>query len=132
MAIRKGDIRSLTGSLSTTTLNSDAVTLTLETLGSNQTLDLRGLGVFTFALLGDGTTDDELADIILLFETEERPDLGGALGAEALGNNGVGQTGEITLALLDDGEGHDGQIGSGDGCFGLSILHWLDVGHTGI
>lgn len=91
------------------------MTLALQTLGSNQTLDLGGLGVLRLALLGDGTANDELADIILLVEAEETADLGGTLGAETLGNDGVGQTGELALTLLDDGQGQNGKVQTGDG-----------------
>jgi hypothetical protein len=108
-------VSSLAGSLSATALEGNPVTLALETLGSNQTLDLGGLGVFGLALLGDGTADDELADVILLVETEEAADLGGTLGAESLGDDGVGETGELTLTLLDDAQGKDGEVETGDG-----------------
>ena len=110
-----GDLRSLARRLRTTALEGHAVALVLETLGSDQTLDLGGLGVFGLALLGDGTADDELADVVLLVETEEAADLGGTLGTETLGDDGVGQTGKLTLTLLDDGEGQDGKVEVGDG-----------------
>ena len=110
-----GSLRSLAGSLSTTALDGNAVTLVLETLGGNQTLDLGGLGVFGLALAGDGTTDDELADVVLLVETEEAADLGGTLRTETLGDDAVGQTGELALTLLDDAEGQDGKVEVGDG-----------------
>lgn len=108
-------VSSITGSLSTAALDGNALALALETLGGNQTLDLGGLGVILLALLGDGTADDELADVVLLVETEEATDLGGTLGAETLGDNGVGETGELTLALLDDGQSKDGKVQTGDG-----------------
>lgn len=91
------------------------MTLALQTLGSNQTLDLGGLGVVLLALLGDGTADDELADVVLLVKTEEAADLGGTLGTQALGDDGVGQAGELLLTLLEDGEGKDGEVKTGDG-----------------
>ena len=91
------------------------MTLVLETLGGNQTLDLGGLGVFGLALAGDGTADDELADVVLLVETEETADLGGTLRTETLGDDAVGQTGELALTLLDDAEGQDGKVEVGDG-----------------
>lgn len=90
------------------------MTLVLETLGSNQTLDAGGLGVVFLALAGDGAADDELADVILLVQTEETADLGGTLGTETLGDNGVGQTGQLLLTLLDDAEGQDGKVEVGD------------------
>jgi hypothetical protein len=91
------------------------VTLALETLGSHQTLDLGGLGVILLALLGDGAADDELADVVLLVKTEEVADLGGALGAETLGNDCVGETGKLALTLLDNAEGKDGEVLTSDG-----------------
>lgn len=108
-------LRSLTRSLRTTALDGEPVTLVLETLGSNQTLDAGGLGVVFLALAGDGAADDELADVILLVQTEETADLGGTLGTETLGDNGVGQTGQLLLTLLDDAEGQDGKVEVGDG-----------------
>lgn len=109
------DVRGLTASLSAAALDGNAVALALQALGSNQTLDLGGLGLLGLALLGDSAADDELADIILLVEAEEAADLGGTLGAETLGDDGVGQAGEFTLTLLDDGESEDGKVQTGDG-----------------
>jgi len=44
-----------------------------------------------------------LPDVVLLGQTEESSNLCSALGAESLGVDDVGQTGNVTLALLDDG-----------------------------
>lgn len=99
--------------------------LALQALGSNQTLDLGGLGVLGLALLGDGTADNELADIIVLGQGEEAADLGGTLGAEALGDDGVGQTGEIVLTLLDDGQSEDGEVQTGDGWKKRGSMLWV-------
>lgn len=92
------------------------MTLALETLRGDQTLDLGGLGVLLLALLGDGAADDELADVVLLVEVEESADLGGTLGTESLGHDNVGQAGQLVLTLLDDAEGEDREVGTGDGC----------------
>ena len=56
---------SVLGSLRAAALECDPVALVLETLGSNQTLDLGCLGVGLRALLLglDLTADDELADL---------------------------------------------------------------------
>jgi len=107
-------VSSILGTLSIATLESEAVTLVLKTLGSNQTLDLGGLGVWLLALtLGlDLTTDDKLADIVFLGETEETADLGGTLGTETLGVDDIGDTGNIVVALLDDGESENREIHS--------------------
>ena len=58
----------LLGVLSTTLLESQDVTLALENDGGNKTLDLGGLGVgLLLGVLGlNLTTNDKLADIILL------------------------------------------------------------------
>ena len=58
---RGRDLRLLLGRFRTAALEGDAVTLALETLGSDQTLDLGGLGVFLLSLTlgGNGTADDE-------------------------------------------------------------------------
>lgn len=52
--------------------------------------------------------------IVILAEAEEPPNLGGALGAEALGVDGVGEAGNVLLALLDDRESEDGEIAADD------------------
>lgn len=52
--------------------------------------------------------------IVLLGEAKELADLGGALGAEALGVDDVGKAGDVLLALLDDGHSKDGQIHADD------------------
>jgi len=56
---------SVLGGLGLAALECDAVALVLETLGGDQTLDARSLGVRLGALLLglDLTTDDELADL---------------------------------------------------------------------
>jgi hypothetical protein len=56
---------SILGSLRSAALECEPVTLVLETLRSNKTLDLGGLGVGLGALLLglNLTTDDELADL---------------------------------------------------------------------
>lgn len=52
--------------------------------------------------------------IVILGEAEETANLAGALGAEALGVDDVGQAGDVGIALLDDGEGEDGEVHAGD------------------
>jgi hypothetical protein len=93
-------------------LESGTVALVLEALGSNEPLDLGGLGVRLLALtLGlDLAADDVLADVVILGEAEELADLGGALGTKALGVNDVGEAGDVGIALLDDAEGKDGEV----------------------
>ena len=76
------------------------VTLTLESDGSNETLNLGGLGVFLFAL-DDFTANNVFADIIILFQREHLSNLGGTLGAETLGDLDIGQSGNILFTLAD-------------------------------
>ena len=52
--------------------------------------------------------------IVILAEGEETANLGGALGAEALGVDDVGDTGDVVVSLLDDGESEDGQVHADD------------------
>jgi len=107
---------SILGSLGVAALERDAVALVLEALWGNKTLDLWCLGVCLLALTLwlDLAADDELADIIILGETEELADLGGALGTKTLGVDSVGDAGDIGLSLLDDGESEDGQVHGDD------------------
>jgi len=109
-------IGSILGSFCFTALERQAVTLVLQTLGSNQTLDLGSLGVWLLALaLGlDFTSNDELANIIFLAETEEAAKLRGPLGTQALGVYGIGDAGDFVVALLDNAESEDGEVHGDD------------------
>jgi hypothetical protein len=64
-ASRESTYSSILGSLSITTLERDAMTLMLQTLRSDQALDLWRLGVrlLALALRLDLTTDHEFADL---------------------------------------------------------------------
>jgi hypothetical protein len=78
--------------------------------------DLGSLSVgLALLLLGRNlTTDDELANVVGLVEVEEAADLGGTLGTEALGEDGVGEAGDVSLALLDDDEVEGTDVGTDD------------------
>ena len=52
--------------------------------------------------------------IVFLAETEELADLGGTLGTKTLGVDGVGEAGELGVALLHDGESEDRKVGGDD------------------
>lgn len=88
------------------------MTLVLQALRGDQALDLGGLGVRLLALaLGlDLTANDVFPDIVLLGQAEELLDLAGTLGTQALGVDNVGQTGDVGLALLGNGQSQDGQV----------------------
>jgi len=109
-------VSSILGLLRVAALECDAVTLVLETLRSNETLDLWCLGVWllAFTLWLNLTTDDEFANIIILAEAEELADLRSSLGTETLWCNGVCDTWDIGVTLLDDAEGEDGKIHGDD------------------
>lgn len=62
----------------------------------------------------DGIAVARSTYIVFLAEAKEAADLGGTLGSEALGLDGIGEAGDVLLALLDDGEGKDRQVGAND------------------
>jgi len=105
-------VGSVLGLLGLAALERDSVALVLETLRSDETLDTRSLGVWLGTLLLglDLTTNDELADIVFLAETEEAADLGRALGTQALGVYGIREARNVVVALLDNGQSKDGQV----------------------
>jgi len=107
---------SILGRLGVSSLQCNAVSLVLHSLGSNESLDLGGLGVWLGALLlgHDFTSDDEFANIVLLGQAEESSDLGGTLRAKSLGVDHIGQARDIVVALLDDRESQDGKVLSDD------------------
>ncbi len=53
-------------------------------------------------------------DIILLGQTKESSDLGGAFGTEALRVDNVGETRDVAIALFDNGQSQNRQILSDD------------------
>ena len=79
-------------------------------------MDVRlGVGLRVLLLLAlDLPPDDVLANIVLLGEVEELADLGRTLGAKALGEDVVGQAGDVVLALLDDHQGEDSDVRADD------------------
>lgn len=90
-------------------LKSQKVTPVLKSTGGDQALDLGGLGLGLSVLL-NSTTNDVLANIVSLLELEQFADLGGTLGTKTERINGVGQSGERAVALLDDDHVQDRQI----------------------
>lgn len=107
---------SILGTLSVTTLECESMTLVLETLRGDQTLDLWCLGVDLLALTLwlNLTTDNEFTDIILLGEPKELSNLGGTLGAQSLWVDNVGDTWDVALSLLDNAQSENGQIHGDD------------------
>lgn len=72
-----------------------------------------GLGGLLFRAL-DLSSDNILSHIVLLAQVEELSDLGCTLGTKSLWKDVVGQTGDLTLALLDNDEREDGDVGADD------------------
>jgi hypothetical protein len=123
-------VGSILRGLCSPSLQCDAMTLVLDALWGDETLDLWGFGVwFGSLLLGhDFSSNDELAvvcvsiapvailylyilpNIILLVETEELANLGGALGTETLWVDDISQAWDVFIALLNDREGENGEI----------------------
>ena len=97
--------------LSPPSLESEPVTLPLKHHGSHQSLHLRGSELLLLPLLlGQRPPDNVLADVIVLGQVEELPDLAGSLGPESPGDGVVGQPGDLGLALLHDGQVEDGEV----------------------
>jgi len=89
-------------------LEGGAVALPLQHGGSHQALDLGRLEGGGLALLGrKRPLDDVLPDVISLAQVEELADVRGPLGSQPPGDGVVGQSGDLGVALLDDGQGQD-------------------------
>jgi len=87
------------------------VTLALHALRGDQALDLGGLRGLAFT----DAADDVLAHIVFLGEAEQLADLGGTLRSQTASGGLVGEAGDVSVTLLDDGELHDGEVMVGDG-----------------
>jgi len=100
-------VSSILLSLSITALERNAVTLVLEALGRNKTLDFWCLGVWLLALTLwlDFTTNDEFSNIIFLGETKELSDLGSALRTQSLWVHNICNSWDILVSLLDNAQG---------------------------
>lgn len=97
--------------LSPPPLEGEPVSLPLKHDWSDQPLDLGGLILLLLAILkGQGPLDHVLADIVILAQVEQFPDLAGALGSKSPGDGVVGESGDLTLTLLDNSQVEDGKI----------------------
>lgn len=83
--------------------------LSLQGLRSHQSLDLWSLGV-GLAVLLDGSSDDVVSDIVLLRQTKELSDVVGSLWTQSLWGGHVGQTFNVSLTLLDNGQSNNRQV----------------------
>jgi len=98
------------------------VALALHTLRGDKTLDFRGLRGLALTL----AANDVLAHIVVLGQAEELADLGGALRSQAAGLLLIGETGNVSITLLDDGELQNREIVTSEGTtHGLTLAGTL-------
>merc|ERR1712105_440562 len=101
--------------LSPPPLESEPVPLPLEHHGGDETLHLgRSKLLLLSVFQGKGPLDDILATVILLGQVEKLPDLAGTLGSQPARDGVIGQSGDLSLSLLDDGHGEDGEVAVDD------------------
>ena len=97
--------------LSPPPLEGKPVSLPLKHDWGDQPLDLGGLILLLLAILkGQGPLDHVLADIIILAQVKQLPDLAGTLGSKSPGDGVIGESGDLTFTLLDNGQVEDGEI----------------------
>jgi len=84
--------------------------LSSESFGSDESLDLWSLGSWLLSFLSDGSSNNVSSDIIVLLEVVEFSDLVGSLWTQSSWDGFVGQTSDVLLALLHDNEGKDSEI----------------------
>ena len=97
--------------------------LSSKSLLGDESLDLwslvEDLVLLAFNLLGDGSSDDVLGNIILsLSEDESLSDVLGSLWSESSWSVGVSESSDLSLTLDEDLEGDDGKIRSADASSG--------------
>merc|ERR1719220_1880091 len=101
--------------LSPPPLESEPVPLPLEHHRGDQALHLGRSKLLLLSILkGKGPLNDILADIVLLGQVEKLPDLASTLGSQPARDRVVGQSGDLSLSLLDDGHGEDREVAVND------------------
>merc|ERR1719220_1451435 len=101
--------------LSPPPLESEPVPLPLEHHRGDQALHLGRSKLLLLSILkGKGPLNDILADIVLLGQVEKLPDLASTLGSQPASDRVVGQSGDLSLSLLDDGHGEDREVAVDD------------------
>lgn len=83
--------------------------LSLQSLRGDQSLDLWSLGVSLTVLL-NGSSHNEVSDIILLGQTEELSDVVGSLWTQSLWGGDIGQTLNVVVTLLDNSQSKNRQV----------------------
>lgn len=104
-------------------LDSLVDSLSSKSLLGDESLDLwslvEDLIILALNLLGDGSSDDVLSNIILsLSEDESLSDVLGSLWSESSWSVGVGKSSDLSLTLDEDLEGDNGKIRSADASSG--------------
>lgn len=100
------------------------VTLSLDSEGSDQSLDLGSL-----LGLSSLSSDNELSDVVVLGQVEEFSDLVGSLGSESARLDLVGETGDVLSSLLNNNKVENRKIGTNDATTdGLSLAGTLSSG----
>lgn len=107
--------------------------LSADSLLSNHSLDMGGLPVGLVRFLSDLSVDDVFAGVIELFvKSESGTDSVGSLSSESVGSVGIVASSDVLVSLLDDSEGDDGKIGSGNASTdGLSLTLTSSTGSVG-
>merc|ERR1719273_642692 len=101
--------------LSPPPLESEPVPLPLEHHRGDEALHLGRRKLLLLSVLkGKGPLNDILADVILLGQVEKLPDLARTLGSQPARDRVVGQSGNLSLSLLDDGHGKDREVAVDD------------------
>jgi len=114
------------GSFFSGSSSSFLASLSLKSDWGDESLDLWRLGSGFGVLLVSFqfSSDNEVSDIIFLFEVKQLSDFVGSFWPQSSVNNSVGDTGDIVITFSDDAGGDDGQIvvddASSDG-FSLSL-----------
>jgi len=113
LRVQRGFLLGLETSLS---LLCHDMSLTLKSLGCDQTLDLWCLGLglrwLRFAFFGSNwPSDDILCDVIVFGQVEQLPDLASSLWSKSSRDNSVSQSGDVVVSLLDDDKVEDRQVG---------------------
>ena len=88
--------------------------LALQHQGSYETLNLGSLASFSALLVGKGTRNNVLANIVIFGQVEQLANVVGPLGTQATGDGIVGQTRDILLSLLGNDQVKDRNIMSND------------------
>jgi hypothetical protein len=96
-------------------LHDESSSLALDTFRSDQSLNLGGLSALGLAFLGGQfTSDNKLANVVLLLQIEELADLADSLGTQSLVHRLLSQSGNLLLTTLNDDDVDNSEIRTDD------------------